>query len=159
MSYRQSGIEYRETNFAYNQSNATVSVATIAVPVNLILTARYTYRPAKKPGGVEYRNQFAYNESGFEYNERDNSAPDHRLLTTYNQSNVSYRQASDVGISFKVFAFPGSMPIATTVGGTGSIPVTIVASSIAVTSQVAAATGPLAIDLSMNYIALPQNII
>lgn len=159
MSYRQSGIEYRETNFAYNQSNATVSVATIAVPVNLILTARYTYRPAKKPGGVEYRNQFAYNESGFEYNERDNSAPDHRLLTTYNQSNVSYRQASDVGISFKVFAFPGSMPIATTVGGTGSIPVTIVAPSIAVTSQVAAATGPLAIDLSMNYIALPGHIV
>jgi len=159
MTYRQSGIIYRQPNFAYNKSDATVSVATIAVPANLVLTARYTYRPAERPGFVDYRNSNGYNNSGWEYNERDNSAPDHRLLKIYNQPNVSYRQASDVGVSFRVVAFPGSIPIATTVGGTGSIPVTIVAPSIAVTSQVAAATGPLAIDLSMSYIALPGHII
>tara|TARA_R110000751_G_C13776838_1_gene480653 strand:- start:1838 stop:2830 length:993 start_codon:yes stop_codon:yes gene_type:complete len=159
MTYRQSGIIYRQPNFAYNKSDATVSVATIAVPTNLVLTASYTYRPTERPGFVDYRNGNGYNNAGWEYNERDNTAPDDQLLRIYNQPNVSYRQASDVGISFKVVAFPGSIPIPTTVGGTGSIPVTIVASSIAVTSQVAAATGPLAIDLNMNYIALPGHII
>lgn len=158
MSYRQSGIEYREANFAYNQSNATVSVATIAATANLILTARYTYRPAEKPGSVNYRWHLPYNNPGFVYNERDNSAPDHRLLKTYNQPNVSYRQASDVGVSFKVVAFPGSIPIATTVGGTGSVPATIVAGVIGCTAQVADHTGPLIINLDMDYIEIAVHV-
>ena len=158
MTYRQSGIEYREANFAYNTSDATVSVDTISATANLVLTASYTYRPSERPGFVDYRNRFAYNELGFEYNERDNTKPDNRLLKIYNQPNVAYRQASSVGISFVTIAFPGSIPIVATVGGTGSIPVTIVAATIGCTSEVASHTGPLIINLDMNYIEIAGHI-
>ena len=158
MTYRQSGIIYRQPNFAYNKSDATVSVATIAATANLVLTASYTYRPSERPGFVDYRNPFAYNELGFEYNERDNTKPDNRLLKIYNQPNVAYRQATNVGISFVAVAFPGSIPIVATVGGTGSIPVTIVAPHIGCTSEVASHTGPLIINLDMNYIEIAGHI-
>jgi len=158
MTYRQSGIIYRQSNFAYNTSDATVSVATIAATANLVLTASYTYRPSERPGFVNYRNSFAYNELGFEYNERDNTAPDNRQLKIYNQPNVSYRQATNVGISFATTAFPGSIPIVATVGGIGSVPVTIVATTIGCTSEVAGASGPLIINLDMNYIEIAGHI-
>jgi len=159
MTYRQSGIIYRQPNFAYNKSDATVSVATIAATANLVLTARYTYRPSERPGYVDYRWHKPYNNPGFVYNERDNTAPDNRLLKIYNQPNVSYRQAKSVGISFKVVGFPGSIPIATTVGGTGSIPVTIVANVIGCTSEVAGASGPLIINLDMDFIKILGHVI
>ena len=159
MTYRQSGIIYRQPNFAYNKSDATVSVATIAATANLVLTARYTYRPSERPGYVDYRWHLPYNNPGFVYNERDNTAPDNRQLKIYNQPNVSYRQAGSVGISFKVVGFPGSIPIAATVGGTASIPVTIVAPHIGCTSQVASNTGPLIINLDMDFQKIPGHVV
>ena len=81
------------------------------------------------------------------------------VTVTYNQPNLTYVPAAEVGVSISVTAHVATINATSAVYGNGSIPVTIVAPSIAVTSQVAAATGPLAIDLNMNYIALPGHII
>ena len=128
MTYRQSGIIYRQPNFAYNKSDAIVAVSTVALEAKTVLTYSYKYAA-------------------------------NTVTVTYNQPNLTYVPANDVGISISVTAHAATVNATSAVYGNGSIPVTIVAPSIAVTSQVAAATGPLAIDLNMNYIALPGHII
>ena len=44
MTYRQSGIEYRQSNFAYNTTDATVSVSPINCTTSLTLSFDYGYR-------------------------------------------------------------------------------------------------------------------
>lgn len=44
MSYRQSGIEYRQSNFAYNKTDATISAPHINCTTSLTLTFNYGYR-------------------------------------------------------------------------------------------------------------------
>ena len=128
MTYRQLGIIYRQPNFAYNKSDATVAVSTVALEAKTVLTYSYKYAA-------------------------------NTVTVSYNQPNLTYVPAAEVGVSISVTAHAATINATSAVYGNGSIPVTIVASSIAVTSQVAAATGPLAIDLNMNYIALPGHII
>ena len=128
MTYRQSGIIYRQPNFAYNKSDAIVAVSTVALEAKTVLTYSYKYAA-------------------------------NTVTVTYNQPNLTYVPAAEVGVSISVTAHAATINATSAVYGNGSIPVTIVAPSIAVTSQVAAATGPLAIDLNMNYIALPGHII
>ena len=128
MTYRQSGIIYRQPNFAYNKSDAIVAVSTVALEAKTVLTYSYKYAA-------------------------------NTVTVTYNQPNLTYVPATEVGVSISVTAHAATINATSAVYGNGSIPVTIVAPSIAVTSQVAAATGPLAIDLNMNYIALPGHII
>jgi hypothetical protein len=142
MTYRQSGIEYREANFVYNTSDATVSVATIAATANLVLTALYTYTPAQKPGSVNYRNGYEYNNSGWEYNERDNTVPDNRLLTTYNQPNVAYRQASDIGVNVTVVAQPATLVVSTSMtagaSNASAIPISTIACPVVIVHEATA---------------------
>tara|TARA_R110002126_G_scaffold445_4_gene3093 strand:- start:2441 stop:3340 length:900 start_codon:yes stop_codon:yes gene_type:complete len=128
MTYRQSGIIYRQPNFAYNKSDAIVAVSTVALEAKTVLTYSYKYAA-------------------------------NAVTVTYNQPGLTYVPANDVGISISVTAHAATVNATSAVYGNGSIPATVTAPLIAVTSQVAAATGPLAIDLNMNYIALPGHII
>jgi hypothetical protein len=128
MTYRQSGIIYRQPNFAYNKSDAIVAVSTVALEAKTVLTYSYKYAA-------------------------------NTVTVTYNQPNLTYVPANDVGVSISVTAHAATINATSAVYGNGSIPATVTAPLIAVTSQVAAATGPLAIDLNMNYIALPGHII
>ena len=128
MTYRQSGIIYRQPNFAYNKSDAIVAVSTVALEAKTVLTYSYKYAA-------------------------------NTVTVTYNQPNLTYVPAAEVGVSISVTAHAATVNATSAVYGNGSIPATVTAPLIAVTSQVAAATGPLAIDLNMNYIALPGHII
>lgn len=44
MTYRQSGIEYRQSNFAYNRTDATISASSINCTTSLTLSFDYGYR-------------------------------------------------------------------------------------------------------------------
>ncbi len=59
MSYGQSGIEYTESNFAYNQSNATITPNAIAAFAKVDLTYEYVYSNNSVP--------VTYNEPLFAY--------------------------------------------------------------------------------------------
>ena len=58
MSYRQSGIEYRESNFVYNRSDATLNVGVINVVCGTPTLFEFPYRKS----GTAYRNSFLYRE-------------------------------------------------------------------------------------------------
>jgi hypothetical protein len=58
MTYRQSGIEYREANFAYNTTDATVSVSPLNCTTSLTLSYNYGYRDPSltyRQANVAYR--------------------------------------------------------------------------------------------------------
>jgi len=58
MTYRQSGIEYRQSNFAYNRTDATVSVSPINCTTSLTLSYNYGYRDPSltyRQANVAYR--------------------------------------------------------------------------------------------------------
>ena len=58
MTYRQSGIEYRQSNFAYNRTDATVSVSPLNCTTSLTLSYNYGYRDPSltyRQANVAYR--------------------------------------------------------------------------------------------------------
>ena len=58
MSYRQSGIAYRESDFVYNRSDATLHVGVINVVCGTPTLFEFPYRKS----GTAYRNSFLYRE-------------------------------------------------------------------------------------------------
>jgi hypothetical protein len=58
MSYRQSGIEYRESDFVYNRSDATLNVGVINVVCGTPTLFEFPYRKS----GTAYRNSFEYRQ-------------------------------------------------------------------------------------------------
>lgn len=52
MTYRQSGIQYREASFAYNQSDSTVNVGVIGVVATIPTSIDFPYRKS----GMSYRD-------------------------------------------------------------------------------------------------------
>jgi hypothetical protein len=129
-NYNQTGIAYNEANFSYVRRDATVSATTIGCTADLSLTFLYVYTP-KRPGGVGYSNGYDYNKTGFDYNERDSSIPDNRLLVDYSQTGVSYSQPVDTGFTIVVTATPATIGVTTTFSAGVSVPATVNASTIA----------------------------
>ena len=128
--YNESGIQYREANFPYTKRDATVSVSTIACSADLSPVFAYVYTP-KRPGGVAYSAGYDYNKTGFDYNERDTSVPDNRVLVDYSQSGVSYSQPVDTGHTVAVIATPATIGVTTTFSAGVSVPATVNASTVA----------------------------
>ena len=122
--YNESGIAYAESGFPYQKRDATVSVSTIACSADLSPTFVYVYTP-KRPGGIAYQNPYDYNKTGFDYNERDTSIPDNRVLVDYSQSGVSYSQSADVGHSVAAIATPSTIGVTTTFSASPSVPATV----------------------------------
>jgi len=122
--YNESGIQYREANFPYTKRDATVSVSTIACSADLSPTFAYVYTP-KRPGGVAYSASYDYNKTGFDYNERDTSIPDNRVLVDYRQSGVSYRKSVDTGHTVAAIATPTTIGATTTFSASPSVPATV----------------------------------
>ena len=58
MSYRQAGIAYRESDFVYNRSDATLNVGVINVVCGTPTLFEFPYRKS----GTAYRNSFLYRE-------------------------------------------------------------------------------------------------
>jgi|TARA_B110000438_G_scaffold1792_1_gene1845 hypothetical protein len=59
MTYRQSGTQYRQTNFAYNRSDITVTPSTIGVVTTIPTSITFPYNKA----GMSYRDSlWAYRE-------------------------------------------------------------------------------------------------
>ena len=59
MTYRQSGIQYREASFAYNTSDSTVNVGVIGVVATIPTSIDFPYRKS----GMSYRDSlFTYRE-------------------------------------------------------------------------------------------------
>jgi len=128
--YNESGIQYREANFPYTKRDATVSVSTIACSADLSLTFAYVYTP-KRPGGVGYSSGYDYNKTGFDYNERDTSVPDNRVLVDYSQSGVGYSQPVDTGFTVAAIATPATIGVTTTFSAGVSVPATVTPSTVA----------------------------
>ena len=128
--YNESGIQYREANFPYTKRDATVSVSTIACSADLSLTFAYVYTP-KRPGGVGYSSGYDYNKTGFDYNERDTSIPDNRVLVDYSQSGVGYSQPVDTGFTVAAIATPATIGVTTTFSAGVSVPATVTPSTVA----------------------------
>jgi len=122
--YNESGIAYRESNFPYAKRDATVSVSTIGCSADLSPVFTYVYTP-KRPGGVAYQNPYEYNKTGFDYNERDTSIPDNRVLVDYSQSGIAYSKSSDTGHTVAVIATPATIGVTTTFSATPSVPATV----------------------------------
>jgi len=122
--YNESGIAYAESGFPYQKRDATVSVSTIGCSADLSPVFTYVYTP-KRPGGVAYQNPYEYNKTGFDYNERDTSIPDNRVLVDYSQSGVSYRKSSDTGHTVAVIATPATIGVTTTFSASPSVPATV----------------------------------
>ncbi len=129
-NYNQSGIEYNEANFTYVRRDATVSATTIGCTADLSLTFAYVYTP-KRPGGVAYSAGYDYNKTGFDYNERDTSIPDNRILVDYSQSGVSYSQPTDTGFTVAAIATPATIGVTTTFSAGPSVPATVTPSTVA----------------------------
>ena len=125
--YNESGIQYREANFPYAKRDATVSVSTVACSADLSPVFAYVYTP-KRPGGIAYQNPYDYNKTGFDYNERDTTIPDNRVLVDYSQSGVSYSQPADVGHTVAAIATPSTIGVTTTFSASPSVPATAVIS-------------------------------
>lgn len=128
-------MTYRQSGIVYRQSNFAYNKSDAIVAVSTVALEAKTV--------LTYSYKYAANA----------------VTVTYNQPGLTYVPANDVGISISVTAHAATINATSAVYGNGSIPATVTAPLIAVTSQVAAATGPLAIDLNMNYIALPGHII
>ena len=122
--YNESGITYAESGFPYQKRDAIVSVGTIGCSADLSPVFTYVYTP-KRPGGVAYQNPYEYNKTGFDYNERDTSIPDNRVLVDYSQSGVSYRKSSDTGHTVAVIATPATIGVTTTFSASPSVPATV----------------------------------
>ncbi len=122
--YNESGIQYREANFPYAKRDATVSVSTVACSADLSPVFAYVYTP-KRPGGIAYQNPYDYNKTGFDYNERDTSIPDNRVLVDYSQSGVSYSQPADTGHTVAAIATPSTIGVTTTFSASPSVPATV----------------------------------
>ena len=127
--YNESGIAYAESGFPYQKRDAIVSVSTIGCSADLSPVFTYVYTP-KRPGGVAYQNPYEYNKTGFDYNERDTTVPDNRVLVDYNQSGVSYRKSSDTGHTVAVIATPATIGVTTTFSASPSVPATVTPSTI-----------------------------
>ncbi len=145
--YNESGIQYREAGFPYVKRDATVSASTVACSADLSLTFAYVYTP-QRPGGIDYSTGYDYNESGFNYNERDNSIPDNRVLVDYSQSGVTYSQPTDNGFTVVVTATPAAIAVTTAFSAGPSVPATVEASTVAATT-----TFP-ALDVDGNYVVV-----
>lgn len=122
-NYNEAGIEYRESNFAYRRRDVTISANTIGCSADLAPVFTYVYTP-KRPGGVAYSSGYDYNKTGFDYNERDTSIPDTRVLVDYRQSGVAYSNSPDIGHSIDVIATPSTIAVATTFTASPSVPAT-----------------------------------
>ena len=122
--YNESGIAYAESGFPYQKRDAIVSVSTIGCSADLSPVFTYVYTP-KRPGGVAYQNPYEYNKTGFDYNERDTTIPDNRVLVDYSQSGVSYRKSSDTGHTVAVIATPATIGVTTTFSASPSVPATV----------------------------------
>ena len=129
-NYSQSGIQYNEPNFTYVKRDVTISASTVACSADLSLTFAYVYTP-KRPGGVAYSNGYDYNKTGFDYNERDTSIPDNRILVDYSQSGVGYSQPTDTGFTVTVIATPATIGVTTTFSAGPSVPATVTPATIA----------------------------
>ena len=127
--YNESGIAYAESGFPYQKRDAIVSVSTIGCSADLSPVFTYVYTP-KRPGGVAYQNPYEYNKTGFDYNERDTTVPDNRVLVDYSQSGVSYRKSSDTGHTVAVIATPATIGVTTTFSASPSVPATVTPSTI-----------------------------
>ena len=122
--YNESGIQYREANFPYAKRDATVFADTVACSADLSPVFAYVYTP-KRPGGIAYQNPYDYNKTGFDYNERDTTIPDNRVLVDYRQSGVSYSQPADVGHTVAAIATPSTIGVTTTFSASPSVPATV----------------------------------
>ena len=129
-NYNQSGIQYNESNFTYVRRDVTISADTIGCSADLSPVFTYVYTP-KRPGGVAYSNGYDYNKTGFDYNERDTSIPDTRVLVDYRQSGVAYSQPVDTGHSVVVIATPATIGITAAFSATPSVPATVTPATIA----------------------------
>ena len=127
--YNESGITYAESGFPYQKRDAIVSASTIGCSADLSPVFTYVYTP-KRPGGVAYQNPYEYNKTGFDYNERDTTVPDNRVLVDYSQSGVSYRKSSDTGHTVAVIATPATIGVTTTFSASPSVPATVTPSTI-----------------------------
>ena len=127
--YNESGIAYAESGFPYQKRDAIVSASTIGCSADLSPVFTYVYTP-KRPGGVAYQNPYEYNKTGFDYNERDTTVPDNRVLVDYSQSGVSYRKSSDTGHTVAVIATPATIGVTTTFSASPSVPATVTPSTI-----------------------------
>ena len=123
-NYNEAGIEYRESNFTYVKRDVIISANTIGCSADLAPVFTYVYTP-KRPGGVAYSSGYDYNKTGFDYNERDASVPDNRVLVDYSQSGVSYSNPADTGFTVAAIATPATIGVTTTFSASPSVPATV----------------------------------
>tara|TARA_B100000530_G_scaffold57812_1_gene33115 strand:+ start:631 stop:1683 length:1053 start_codon:yes stop_codon:yes gene_type:complete len=129
-NYNQSGIQYNESNFTYVRRDVTISASTVACSADLSPVFTYVYTP-KRPGGVGYSAGYDYNKTGFDYNERDASVPDNRILVDYSQSGVSYSNPADTGFTVAAIATPATIGVTTTFSASPSVPATATPATLA----------------------------
>ena len=109
MTYRQSGIQYREASFAYNQSDSTVNVGVIGVVATIPTSIDFPYRKS----GMSYRDTL------YTYREAPSSGNAYTVICFPDTVGVTTQFSAVAGLPATVT--PGT--IATTAGVATSIDV------------------------------------